>query len=298
MVAIGCAALAGASAALEARSAPSGVRIVGGAFDYAARPGDSLTSIGARFGVEVTTLARGNGVPANARLTLGQVLHVVNPHLVPPITAEDAIVVNVPQRMLFEARAGELLGAYPVAADRPTWRTPLGEFSIDERVTDKTWIVPRSIQEEMRREGKRVLTRVPPGPDNPLGRHWLGLSDSSCGIHGTNAPTSIFSLRTHGCIRLHPDDIAVVFERVAVGDRVRIVYEPVLLAALSDGRVCLEAHRNAYALGLAATESLARQVEAEDAARRIDFDKALEALAARDGIAVDVSLGSAGGPCT
>jgi lipoprotein-anchoring transpeptidase ErfK/SrfK len=81
--------------------------------------------------------------------------------------AGDAILVNVPQRM------------------------PLGEYEIDERVTDKPWIVPRSIQEEMRREGKPVLTIVPPGPDNPLGRHWLGLSRVSCGIHGTIVPASI-----------------------------------------------------------------------------------------------------------
>jgi L,D-transpeptidase ErfK/SrfK len=290
-------ALAGASESGEG-AARSVAHLVGGAFEYAARPGDSLTSVGARFGVEVATLARANGLAPDARLALGQVLRVANPHLVPPITADDAIVVNVPQRMLFEVRAGEILGAYPVAVGRPSWRTPRGEFSIDERVTDKTWIVPLSIQEEMRREGKPVPTRVAPGPDNPLGRHWLGLSDSSCGIHGTIAPSSIFSLRTHGCIRLHPDDIAAVFERVALGDRVRLAYEPVLLAALPDGRVCLEVHRDAYRLAPAPTESLARLAADEGAAQRIDSTRAAEALARPAGIAVDVTLGSDGGPCT
>jgi L,D-transpeptidase ErfK/SrfK len=273
-------------------------RIIGGAFDYIAQKGDSLTSVGARFGVDVGVLARANGLAVNARLALGQALRIANPHIVPPITASDEIVVNIPQRMLFQTAGGNVVGAYPIAAGKPSWRTPRGEFSIDERVTDKAWIVPVSIQEEMRREGKPVKTIVPPGPDNPLGRHWLGLAGTSCGIHGTIAPTSIYSLRTHGCIRLHPDDIVAVFERSGLGETARLVYEPVLLATLPDGRVCLEAHRDAYGLAPPAEETLARLIAAEDAAARIDLAGAHEALAAREGIARDVTRGSAGGPCT
>src|SRR5207244_4257585 len=56
-------------------------------------------------------------------------------------------------------------------------------------------------------QGKPVLTHVPPSPANPLGKYWLGLSIPGVGIHGTNAPSSIYNLQTHGCIRLHPDDI-------------------------------------------------------------------------------------------
>jgi L,D-transpeptidase ErfK/SrfK len=283
------------AAAAPARDRPP---LVGGAFEVHAQAGDSLTSLAARYGVDVPVLARGNGVSATARLALGQGLRVANPHLVPQLVADDALVVNIPQRMLFQARAGELLGAYPIAAGRPSWRTPRGTFAIDERATDKTWIVPVSIQQEMRREGKRVRAEVPPGPDNPLGRHWLGLAHSNCGIHGTIAPTSIYSLRTHGCIRLHPDDIAVVFERAALGDRARLIYEPVLLAALPDGRVCLEAHRDAYGLAGPAEQALAELAERERVADRVDPGIAREVLTARDGVAMDVTRGGAGGPCT
>jgi L,D-transpeptidase ErfK/SrfK len=295
--------LAWASAALGETFAQPGSldgsppRVVGGAFAYAAQPGDSLTSVGARFGVDVATLARANGLPADARLALAQTLRVANPHLVPPLTAKDAIVLNIPQRMLFQARAGELLGAYPIAAGRPSWRTPRGQFEIDGREIDKTWIVPRSIQEEMAREGKPVRTQVPPGPENPLGRHWLGLSRTSCGIHGTIAPTSIFSLRTHGCVRLHPNDIAEVFERAALGDSVRIVYEPLLLAALPGGRVCLESHRDAYGLAPPSEETLTRQIEESEVGEIIDLSEAQRAAAACAGIAVDVTRGARGEPC-
>lgn len=298
---LGVASIAGAGTFADPSAKPvlaEPTRLVGGAFDYTAQPGDSLTSVGARFGVDVATLARANGLAPSARLALGQALRIANPHLVPAITAEDALVVNIPQRMLFQARAGELLGAYPIAAGRASWRTPRGEFAVDERVTDKTWVVPLSIQEEMRREGKPVKTQVPPGPDNPLGRHWLGLAHTSCGIHGTIAPTSIYSLRTHGCIRLHPDDIAAVYERAALGDRVRIVYQPVLLAALPGGRVCLEAHRDAYAAAPPPAHALAHLAAEAHAEERIDRTLASEVLAERVGIAIDVTRGSAGAPCT
>jgi L,D-transpeptidase ErfK/SrfK len=99
----------------------------------------------------------------------------------------------------------------------------------------------------MRRAGKRVLTRVPPGPANPLGTRWLGLSLDSLGIHGTIAPLSIYSFATHGCIRLQPDDIEDLYARVAEGDPGRIIYEPVLVA-YDRGDVYLEVHPDPYGL--------------------------------------------------
>ncbi len=82
-----------------------------------------------------------------------------------------------------------------MAVGRADWQTPLGDFTIVIKEEDPTWDVPLSIQQEMRRAGKRVVKSVPPGPANPLGRFWLGLSLDSVGIHGTIAPLSIYSLR-------------------------------------------------------------------------------------------------------
>ena len=137
--------------------------------------------------------------------------------------------------------------AIPVAVGRPQWATPRGSFTIVLREENPTWDVPRSILDEARRRGRSHPARVPPGPDNPLGAFWLGLSQGSIGLHGTNAPSSIYSFASHGCVRLHPDDIAWLFPRVAVGDRVELIYEPVLLAAVG-AQVFLEVHRDAYQL--------------------------------------------------
>jgi L,D-transpeptidase ErfK/SrfK len=151
--------------------------------------------------------------------------------------------------MLFHYWGGTLRRAYPVAVGQPTWQTPLGNFSIASMETDPTWDVPLSIQREMQQAGKPVRKKVAPGPSNPLGAYWIGLSLDSIGLHGTTAPSSIYHFATHGCVRLHPDDIDDLFGHVAIGDPGRIVYEPVLVGV--DGNdVFLEVHADAYGRGV------------------------------------------------
>lgn len=115
-----------------------------------------------------------------------------------PLALADGIVVNVPQRMLFLMRGGNVAVRYPIAVGTRGWQTFLGPFTVIVKETDPVWDVPVSIQEEQRRLGKPVLTRGLPGPANPLGRYWLGLSVPGYGIHGTNAPASIGKFATHG----------------------------------------------------------------------------------------------------
>jgi L,D-transpeptidase ErfK/SrfK len=218
--------------------------LVGGPSLYQVKRGDSLTLLGARFGVDTRLLARANGLSPQARLSVGQSLRLENRHVVPD--AGDGIIVNIPQRLLFFFHDGALAAWYPVALGRPDWQTPTGRFEVVSLRRRPTWHVPPSIQEEMRRQGKPVQTVVPPGPQNPLGKQWIGLSASFCGIHGTNAPASIYSFRTHGCIRLHPDDAADLFARVSIGTPVEIAYEPVLLRRQPDGAVFLEVNPDIY----------------------------------------------------
>jgi L,D-transpeptidase ErfK/SrfK len=222
--------------------------LVGGEFAYTARSGDSLSRIAARFGVDVPVLARDNGLRPTARLRLGQDVRVDNRHIVLP-GLEEGLLINVPQRMLYHFSGGTLLAHYPVGLGRPAWPTPLGVLHVRTLEEYPVWDVPPSIQAEMRRQGRPVLTRVPPGPDNPLGRHWIGLDRFDCGIHGTNAPSSIYRFSTHGCVRLHPDDVAELFSRVSVGTPVAIRYEPVLVARLEGPRVFLEVHPDVYRRG-------------------------------------------------
>ncbi len=286
-----CLVLAAAPAAANGSSggAAWGDSLVGERFVYEVRRGDSLGGIAARHGTGAALIARDNAIGPRQGLKPGQQLMLETRHIVPQSDG-DGITINVPQRMLFHFEGGALRTAYPVTAGRPDWQTPLGPFTVVNRQTDKPWFVPKSIQEEMRQQGKPVLTRVEPGPDNPLGRHWIGLSMPAIGIHGTNAPTSIYALRSHGCVRMHPDAVADLFERVRVGDAGRIVYHPALLAGLPDGRVFVEVHLDAYRRSGKPIEALRALAAERGIESRIDWLRVAEIVAARDGVAREVTL--------
>jgi L,D-transpeptidase ErfK/SrfK len=120
-----------------------------------------------------------------------------------------------------------------------------GPFKIVAKIENPTWYVPPSIQEEMRREGQVIKTCVPSGPDNPLGTRWLGLSIPRFGIHGTNDPTSIYHFDLYGCIVGNNDDVAQLFDDVAVGSAGVLVYRRLLIATVSD-QIFLETHPDIY----------------------------------------------------
>jgi L,D-transpeptidase ErfK/SrfK len=264
--------------------ATSATVITGGVQSYVIARGDTLTALGARFGVDVRTLAADNGIDAAVRLPAGRTIVIDNRHIVPTAGAAADVVINVPQRMLFYRG----VAAFPVAVGQSTWRTPLGVSTVVSRERDPTWDVPASIAEEARRKGRTLPKAVPPGPDNPLGRYWLGLSRGGVGMHGTNAPSSIYRATTHGCIRLHPDDIAWLFSRVALGAAVATIYEPVLLAEV-DGRVFLEVHPDIYRRAPPAAATVRTLALAPAIANRIDWARANTAAAAQEGLARDVT---------
>lgn len=279
-----CCAITYAPAAIAASSLP----VSGAVFDYEVQAGDYLLKLGARFAVPARTLASDNGLDYDARLLPGQHLTIDNRHIAASIML-DGILINVPQRMLFYFEAGAMRFAYPLGLGRPDWPTPTGAFSVSNKALNKTWRVPKSIQEEMRREAQVVKTEVPPGADNPLGKHWLGLSIAGIGIHGTIAPSSIYQFRSHGCIRLHGDDIAKLFNEVALGTRGHIVYAPLLLTE-ADGRILLEVHADIYQQGDIPVNALAQLADDAELSPRINWALAYAVLQQRAGIARDITL--------
>ncbi len=263
-------------------------RLAGGEFDYTIKRGDSFSSIGARYGVEAAVLARTNGLKPGARLKPGQLLRIDNRHIVPP-ELNDGILINLPQRMLFFFRNCELIRSYPVGLGRPTWPTPRGGFQVLELEEHPTWHVPKSIQREMAMEGKVVKEEVPPGPDNPLGDYFIRLGTRPYGIHGTIAPLTIYGFRSHGCIRLHPDDAAELFHLVKIGQSGLIIYAPVLLAKLGDGRIFLEVHRDVYKKGMDAMTKIRDLADFGKIGGEIDWTAAQSVAARREGLARDIT---------
>jgi L,D-transpeptidase ErfK/SrfK len=142
----------------------------------------------------------------------------------------------------------------------------------------------------MRRLGKPVTSTVPPGPDNPLGDYFLRLSFPSVGVHGTPSTSSIYGLVTHGCIRLHPDDIATLFPKVDVGAAGRLLYEPVLLARTAAG-LFLEVHPDAYRRGPSDPRAVVHRIaDAAGVCAEVDWRLVEEVVRHRHGIARPISV--------
>jgi len=284
-------AMAGAAGPAAAQGPDAAGVLVGGEFSYTVKSGDSLSSVGARFGVDPRLLAESNGLSPVAWLRVGQVLGVDNRHIV-PFFLEQGILINIPQRLLFLFQKSRLVAWYPVGLGRLDWPTEVGRFAIRTLERRPTWNVPSSIQEEMRRRGQIVPARVPPGPENPLGEYWIGFGTSGCGIHGTNAPASIYGFRTHGCIRLHPDDIADLVSRVSKEMAVELVYQPVLLARALDGAVFLEVNPDTYGWQEDTSRAVAALAERESLETLLLPDVVEQVVARKEGLArrVDVRV--------
>lgn len=261
--------------------------IAGEAQVYAVRPGDTLGAIAGRFGITTQRAARLNHLADPDRLSIGQRLLLSNQRIV-PARLPDGLVINVGDRTLYWFRRGEFVAHFPVGVGRVAWRTPAGKYAIVGRRHRPVWYVPPSIQREMRERGEPVRRTVPPGPDNPLGEHWLDLSIPGYGIHGTNAPRSVGRYTTHGCIRMLPGDIERLYREVPNGTAVYVIDEPIKLARLGDDVVLIEAHPG---LDWEKVEAalLVQRLDATGLKDVVDVTAAAAAVSNAWGIPIDVS---------
>jgi L,D-transpeptidase ErfK/SrfK len=118
------------------------------------------------------------------------------------------LVVSIPDRQLVVVENDQVVEVFAVAVGAAATPSPVGTFTIVNRLTNPTYYRPGKV--------------VPPGPRNPLGTRWLGLSRKGYGIHGTDAPQSVGFARSSGCIRLRNADVERLFERVRAGDVVEL----------------------------------------------------------------------------
>jgi lipoprotein-anchoring transpeptidase ErfK/SrfK len=110
----------------------------------------------------------------------------------------------------------QLVRTFRVATGQSIYPTPLGTFSIVDMQRNPWWRPPTQDA------WARGLKPVPPGPGNPLGTRWMGLSAPGVGIHGTPDAASVGYSASHGCIRMFIPDAEWLFEHVHVGTAVVI----------------------------------------------------------------------------
>ncbi|MGE4425681.1 MAG: L,D-transpeptidase [Solirubrobacteraceae bacterium] len=106
---------------------------------------------------------------------------------------------------------------YKIAVGAAGHDTPSGFYSVTSRQINPAWYVPNSAW-----AGSLAGQVIPGGaPNNPLKARWIGLRDG-IGIHGTSETWSLGTRASHGCIRMHPNDVIELYRRVPMGTTVRV----------------------------------------------------------------------------
>lgn len=270
-------------------------RLIGTASTYSVVKADTIRLVAAKLGVSRQHLVTANKLDDKAFLKIGQKLLYNNRKIVPQ-WMKNGIVVNIPDRTLYYFRQGKLAISIPVAlgvaakSDKYDWKTPTGKFKITAKMKDPTWHVPPSIQSEMEDRGKEVITSIPPGTDNPLGKYAIKTSLPGILIHSTTKPWSIYSFASHGCIRVYPEQMEGFFKEVKVNTLGEIIYKPVKLAITEKGRVFLEVHRDVYSKSNGLAMEARRLIEKQNLSDRVDWKKVESIVRLKAGIAEDISL--------
>jgi lipoprotein-anchoring transpeptidase ErfK/SrfK len=155
---------------------------------------------------------------ALANMTRGE-LRLTVKALKPTVTRRNfgpVIVIRRNSNKLFLYNGMKSWRWFAVATGQSQYPTPLGRFHIVVKWKNPWWYPPNSPWAQ----GEQP---IPPGPNNPLGTRWMGLSTPGVGIHGTPSDASIGYSASHGCIRMHIPQAEWLFNHVDIGTTVFIV---------------------------------------------------------------------------
>ena len=166
---------------------------------YVVQPGDNLQTIAQKYDVSWQYLARLNRITDAGRLRAGQNLKVIRG----PFTA----VVDLSDHEMTIHAHGYFVFRFPVGIGSDG-SSPEGSFVVEEKLVDPTYYGPDGVIAN-------------DDPLNPLGERWIGIGNSF-GIHGTIAPESIGRSESRGCVRMHNQDVEIVYDLLTVGAEVII----------------------------------------------------------------------------
>ncbi len=128
----------------------------------------------------------------------------------------EVIVIRRGLNKLFLYDGMKLRRDFGVATGQSRYPTPLGKYEIVVKWRNPWWYPPAS-------DWARDAEPIPPGPGNPLGTRWMGISAPAVGIHGTPDPASIGYSVSHGCIRMRIPEVEWLFTQVDIGTPVYIL---------------------------------------------------------------------------
>ena len=193
---------------------------------------DTLADIARRFNLGYDEVVRAN--PGVDPWLPGEGTRIVLPtQFVIPEAPAEGIVVNIAAlRMYYFPKPKKdeqrVVMTFPIGIGKVGWATPVGTTKIASKREKPLWTPPPSVRKEHEENNDPLPAQVPPGPDNPLGLYAMNLAWPSYLIHGTNKPPGVGMRASHGCIRMYPEDIAMIYPEIPVGMKVTVVNQPLL----------------------------------------------------------------------
>jgi lipoprotein-anchoring transpeptidase ErfK/SrfK len=136
----------------------------------------------------------------------------------PTREAPGTIIIDTPNTYLYYVLGGGQAIRYGIGVGRDgfTWS---GTQSITKKAEWPDWTPPP----EMIARQPYLPRHMAGGPGNPLGARAMYLGGTVYRIHGTNAPETIGTHVSSGCIRLVNEDVADLYSRVNVGTKVIVL---------------------------------------------------------------------------
>ncbi len=96
-----------------------------------------------------------------------------------------------------------LIAHFPCSIAQKVEKRPVGELVVEKVATDPDYTFnPENFPESVEARSLKTKLILPPGPNNPVGTVWIGLSKPGYGIHGTPKPEDVGRTESHGCFRL------------------------------------------------------------------------------------------------
>ena len=185
---------------------------------YPVKPGEKMKKIADSFDISWQLVARINGLADPRKMRSGMSLKVIKGPFNAVVTKHaftmDLYVGGTP------GQPGSMfVKSYSVGLGRDD-STPTGTWMVGTKALNPIYYSPR---------GEGVIPAD--DPKNPLGHRWISLNgmdgkavgQQSYGIHGTIDPDSIGKQASMGCIRMHNEDVEVVFDLLAEGKSLVIV---------------------------------------------------------------------------
>ncbi len=143
-----------------------------------------------KFHMDISYLKQLN---PNASFKAGETLTVYNPGRANKTTVTRVVADKNSQTLYAYDKQDKLVASYPTTVGSTATPSPTGTHKVQTKVSDPNYTHTDA-------DGKQTI--IPPGPNNPVGRVWIGLSKPSYGIHGSPDPERISRQASAGCIRL------------------------------------------------------------------------------------------------